>query len=120
MSDKKIRWGIISTAHISNRGLIPAFKQTLRGELVAVASRDQNTGEDFAGRHEIPKVFASYSAMLESDEIAAVYNPLPNSLHAEWTAEAAMHGKHIFCEKPLAANSAEVVQMAAACKDAGV
>jgi len=120
MSDKKVRWGIISTAHISNWGFIPAFKQTLRGELVAVASRDQKTGEEFAGRHEIPEVFDSYSAMLESDEIDAVYNPLPNSLHAEWTAEAARHGKHIFCEKPLAANSAEVVQMAAACKDAGV
>ena len=120
MSEKKVRWGIISTAHISNWGFIPAFKQTLRGELVAVASRDQSTGEEFAGRHEIPKVFDSYSAMLESDEIDAVYNPLPNSMHAEWTAEAAKYGKHVFCEKPLAATSAEVAQMAAACQDAGV
>jgi D-xylose 1-dehydrogenase (NADP+, D-xylono-1,5-lactone-forming) len=120
MSEKKVRWGIISTAHISNWGFIPAFRQTLRGELAAVASRDRSKGQEFADRHQIPQVFDSYAAMLESDEIDAVYNPLPNSMHAEWTMQAAKHGKHVFCEKPLAATVAEAEQMVDACDRAGV
>ena len=82
MSDGKVRWGIISTANISDVAFIPAFRQAARGELVAVASRERATGEEFASRHEIPQVFDSYRAMLESDASDAVYNPLPNSLHA--------------------------------------
>ncbi len=120
MSDENVRWGILSTANISNWGFIPAFRQAARGELVAVASRDRATGEDFAGRHEIPQVFDSYRAMLESDAIDAVYNPLPNSLHAEWTIAAAQNGKHVFCEKPLGVDAGEVERMASACADAGV
>ena len=114
MSDEKVRWGIISTANISNWGFIPAFRQAAGGARGAVASRDRATGEDFAGRHEIPQVFDSYRAMLESDAIDAVYNPLPNSLHAEWTIAAAQNGKHVFCEKPLGVDAGEVERMASA------
>lgn len=120
MSDGKVRWGIISTANISDVAFIPAFRQAARGELVAVASRERATGEEFASRHEIPQVFDSYRAMLESDAIDAVYNPLPNSLHAEWTIAAAQNGKHVFCEKPLGVDAGEVERMATACADAGV
>ena len=120
MSDKKVRWGIISTANISNWGFIPAFRLAQRGELVAVCSRDRAKAEEFAKNHEIPQIFDSYTAMLESDTIDAVYNPLPNSLHAEWTAIAAQNGKHVFCEKPLAANADEVAAMVTACKKHGV
>ncbi|MGY8823217.1 MAG: Gfo/Idh/MocA family protein [Candidatus Latescibacterota bacterium] len=120
MSDKKVRWGILSTANISNWGFIPAFNMAERGELVAVSSRDKTKAEAFAKNHDIPQVFDSYTAMLESDAIDAVYNPLPNSMHAEWTAIAAKNGKHVFCEKPLAANADEVAEMVTACKEHGV
>ena len=120
MSYKKVRLGIISTANISNWGFIPAFRLAQRGELVAVCSRDRAKAEEFANKHEIPQIFDSYTAMLESDTIDAVYNPLPNSLHAEWTAIAAQNGKHVFCEKPLAANADEVAAMVTACKKHGV
>ena len=120
MSDKKLRWGIISTAGISDWGFIPAFRLAERGELVAVSSRDRAKGEAFAAQHEIPQVFDSYEAMLDSDAIDAVYNPLPNSMHAEWTIAAAERGKHVFCEKPLAANADEVARMVRACQANGV
>ena len=76
--------------------------------------------EAFAQKHDIPVVFDDYASLLASDEIDAVYNPLPNSLHAEWTIVAAENGKHVFCEKPLAINPAEAQTMVDACKKAGV
>ena len=120
MSNSTLRWGIISTAGISDWGFIPAFRMAKGGELVAVSSRDRSKGQAFAEKHGIPQVFDSYEAMLDSDAIDAVYNPLPNSMHAEWTIAAARRGKHVFCEKPLAANADEVEQMVQACRDSGV
>ncbi len=120
MTNKPIRWGILSTARIAETAFIPALRQTQRGQLVAVASRSQASADAFAQKHEIPHAFASYEAMLASDEIDAVYNPLPNTLHAEWTIAAAKHGKHIFCEKPLAMSPAEAQGMIDACQKAGV
>lgn len=120
MAAKMIRWGILSTAAIAARAFIPALRQTRRGQLVAVASRSREKGEAFARQHEIPLVFGDYGSLLASDQIDAVYNPLPNALHAEWTALAARHGKQVFCEKPLALNPAEARQMVAACQQAGV
>ncbi len=117
---KKIRWGIISTARIAETAFIPALRETERGELVAVASRNQEKATAFAAKHAIPHSFDSYEAMLASDAIDAVYNPLPNTMHAEWTAVAARHGKHIFCEKPLAVSPAEAQQMIDLCEEAGV
>lgn len=120
MSERKVRWGIISTARIGETAFIPALRQTQRGELVAVASRSQSSADAFAAKHEIPQAFASYEELLASDEIDAVYNPLPNTMHAEWTKAAAQQGKHIFCEKPLAVSPAEAQEMIAACEAAGV
>lgn len=119
MSDQ-IRWGIISTAAIAESAFIPAVRQTRRGQMVAVASRDSDRARDFAAKHDIPQAMGSYEELLASDEIDAVYNPLPNSMHAEWTIEAARQGKHIFCEKPLAASAAEAEKMVTACREAGV
>ena len=119
MSDK-IRWGIISTAGIAEKSFIPALRETSRGELVAVASRDRNKADDFAKKHTIPTVFDDYASMLKSDKIDAVYNPLPNTMHAEWTIQAAEHGKHIFCEKPLAMSADEITAMSESCERAGV
>lgn len=120
MSEKIVRWGIISTARIAETAFIPAVRQTQRGEIVAVASRSREKAEAFAQEHELPQVFGDYESMLASDEIDAVYNPLPNTLHAEWTIAAARHGKHIFCEKPLAATPANAQKMIDACRREGV
>ena len=120
MSNQKIRWGIISTAGIAQSAFIPALRQTQRGELVAVASRDRSKADAFAQKFDIPVVFNDYASLLASDEIDAIYNPLPNSLHAEWTLAAAKAGKHVFCEKPLALTPEEAQTMVDACKEAGV
>jgi D-xylose 1-dehydrogenase (NADP+, D-xylono-1,5-lactone-forming) len=119
MSDT-VRWGIISTAAIAESAFIPSLRQSRRGQLFAVASRDQERSSAFAAKHDIPHAFGSYEDMLASGKIDAVYNPLPNRLHAEWTAAAARHGLHVFCEKPLAVSAAEAEQMVAGCRDAGV
>ncbi len=120
MSNQKIRWGVVSTAGIAERAFIPSLRETQRGELVAVASRDRARADAFAQQHDIPIVFDDYAGLIESDEIDAIYNPLPNKLHAEWTIAAAENGKHVFCEKPLAINPAEAQTMVNACKKAGV
>ena len=113
MSADNVRWGIISLARIGEMAFIPAVRQTERGELVAVVSRDRDRASSFAQKHGIPRVFDDYRSMLASDEIDAVYNPLPNTMHREWTELAAANGKHIFCEKPLTTK-------VAACEKAGV
>lgn len=120
MADEKIRWGIISTARIGWTAFIPALRETADGEVVAVASRSRETGEAFAKEHGIETVFDSYDTLLESDVIDAVYNPLPNTLHAEWTIRAADQGKHVFCEKPMGVSEAEVRAMAEAAEKNGV
>jgi len=120
MIDKTVRWGILSTARIAEGAFIPALQQTQRGEVVAVASRNRTQAEAFAQKHDIPVACADYASLLARDDIDAVYNPLPNTLHAEWTAAAAAQGKHIFCEKPLAVTAAAAQQMIDACQKAGV
>ena len=117
---EKVRWGIISTAGIAEKSFIPALGETERGELVAVSSRDRGKADAFAKKHNIPTVFDDYTSMLESDVIDAVYNPLPNTMHAEWTIKAAECGKHIFCEKPLAMSAEEITAMSDSCDRAGV
>lgn len=106
----KIRWGLLSTAHI-NRSLIPAIRSSKRGTLVAVASRNQNTAQKYAADWQIPQSFGSYESMLTSGSIDAVYISLPNHLHAEWTVKALNAGIHVLCEKPLALSVAEVDMM---------
>lgn len=106
----KVRWGLLSTANI-NRRLIPAIRASRRGELVAVCSRTAENAAAYAQEWEIPLSFGSYQAMLDSDEIDAVYIGLPNHLHAEWTIKALEAGKHVLCEKPFALTLAEVDAM---------
>ncbi|MEM7030734.1 MAG: Gfo/Idh/MocA family oxidoreductase [Chloroflexota bacterium] len=117
---KKIRWGILSTARIGVSSLIPAVRETDHGEIVAIASRSQESADAFATEHDIPLAFGDYASMLASNDVDAVYNPLPNTLHAEWTALAANQGKHIFCEKPLAVSAVEAQDMIDTCQVAQV
>lgn len=114
----KIRWGLLSTADI-NRRLIPALQNSPRGELVAVASRSQAAADEYAAKWQIAKAFGSYEAMLNSGEIDAVYIPLPNHLHAEWSIKAMQAGVHVLCEKPFAITLAEVDQMTTVAQQTG-
>src|SRR5437867_2163395 len=96
----KIRWGLLSTANI-NKALIDPIRQAKRSELVAVASRDAAKAQAYAQEHGIPKAYGSYEALLADPDIDVIYNPLPNTMHGEWTVKAADAGKHVLCEKPL-------------------
>lgn len=115
----KIRWGLLSTANI-NRRLIPAIRESTRGELVAVASRRQETAEAYAAQWDIPQSFASYEDMLSSEAIDAVYIGLPNHLHAEWTIRALRAGKHVLCEKPFAITLDDVNKMILTAHETGL
>lgn len=107
---KKLRWGLLSTAHI-NRRLIPAIRSSQRSELVAVASRDLQRANEYASQWNIPLAFGSYEAMLDSPEIDAVYISLPNHLHATWSVRSLKSGKHVLCEKPIALSVDELDEM---------
>ena len=120
MSKESVRWGIVSTARIAESAFVPALQEAQRGQLIGVASRNRERAESFAREHNVPMVFDNYASLLASHEIDAVYNPLPNSMHAEWTKVAAQHGKHIFCEKPLAITPTEAGGMIEVCEEAGV
>ena len=115
-----VRWGVLSTARIGVDKVIPGIRQADHAELVAIASREESTARAAADRLGIPKAHGSYEALLEDPDIDAVYNPLPNHLHAEWTLRAAEAGKHVLCEKPLAMGSREAQEMVDACRRAGV
>ena len=108
MTDKILRWGLLSTARI-NRSLIPPLRASKRNQLAAVASRNQATADRYAREWKIPHAFGSYEALLNDPEIDVIYNPLPNSLHAEWTIKALRAGKHVLCEKPMVLSLAEMV-----------
>lgn len=115
-----LRWGILSSARIGVRRVIPAILRSTTGTVVAVASRDAEKARQVAAQFDIPRAHGSYEALLADPEVDAVYNPLPNSLHALWTIRAAEAGKHLLCEKPLALDAAEGRAMVEACARAGV
>jgi xylose dehydrogenase (NAD/NADP) len=102
-----VKWGILSTADI-NRKLIPGAHASELVELAAVGSRNQARAEAFAQEWEIPRAYGSYEALLADPEIEAVYIPLPNTLHVEWSVKALEAGKHVLCEKPLTRHPEEV------------
>jgi len=113
-----VRWGILSTADI-NRRLIPGAHESPKTELIAVASRDTKRAEDYASEWSIERAYGTYDELLADPDVEAIYNPLPNTMHAEWSIKALDAGKHVLCEKPFAANAAEAETMAAAAKRAG-
>ena len=114
MNERKLRWGVISTANIGRVAVIPAIQRSNNGELLAVASRNLPKAEEFADQSGIERAYGDYKALLEAEDIDAVYIPLPNNLHKEWMIEAARAGKHVLCEKPLALNVTECDEMSAA------
>lgn len=120
MASRKLRWGILSTADIARKKVVPGMWRGRRSEVVAIASRDEVTARRVAADLEIPTGHGSYEALLLDPQVEAVYIPLPNHLHADWTIAAAEAGKHVLCEKPLALTSAEAQRMVDACDAAGV
>ena len=103
----KVRWGILSTANIALKKVVPAMQRSEWCEIVAIASRDLGRAKEAAGALNIPNAYGSYEELLADKTVEAVYNPLPNHLHVPWTIKAAEAGKHVLCEKPIALNAAE-------------
>jgi len=119
MPDRPLCVGILGAARIAPMALVRPARRVPEASVVAVAARDPARASAFASRHGIPRVHASYAALLADPEVEAIYNPLPNSLHAEWTIRALDAGKHVLCEKPFAATVAEAEAMAQAAARAG-
>ena len=111
--NRKVRWGILSTAAIGVTKVIPAMQRGDWSEVVAIASRDIDKANQVAQRLGIPKAYGSYEELLADDQIEAIYNPLPNHLHVPWTTRAAEAGKHVLCEKPIGLNMEEAAQLLA-------
>ncbi len=114
-----LRWGVLSTARIATGKVIPGMHRAGRAEVVAIASRHAATAERVAGELGIPKAYGSYEQLLADPDVDAIYNPLPNNLHAEWTIAALRAGKHVLCEKPVGLNVAEAERMAAEAEATG-
>lgn len=117
---RKIRWGVLGWSRIARNELIPAIKRSANGEFHALASRSETKLAECRAQHHPPKLYARYEDLLADPDVDAVYNPLPNALHKEWTIRAAEAGKHVLCEKPVALNAAEAREMIAACRAHGV
>jgi xylose dehydrogenase (NAD/NADP) len=114
-----IRWGILGVAAINDR-LLPAFPRAGNADLRAIASRSAAKARTAADAAGIAVAHGSYDALLDDPSIDAVYIPLPNTMHAEWTRKAAERGKHVLCEKPLTPSAAEAAELVAFCRAKGV
>ena len=115
-----LRWGILSTANIGTEKVIPGIQGAANSEVVAIGSRDGAAARAVADRLGIERAHGSYEALLADPDVDAVYIPLPNHLHTDWTIAAARAGKHILCEKPLAMTAADAERMAEVCAAEGV
>ena len=116
---QNVRWGILSTANIATK-VARAINLADGAELTAIASRTEERAKSWASDHGVKIAYGNYAALLEDPEIDAIYNPLPPSMHAEWTIKAAEQGKHVLCEKPLEANTEKSIAMADACQQHNV
>jgi xylose dehydrogenase (NAD/NADP) len=120
MSSDTVRYGIISTAAIAINQHIPAALESHNSEIVAISSRTDDRAQKAANSNGIERWYGTYKEMLADADIDAVINPLPNSMHHEWTIKAAEAGKHILCEKPLAVTMTQAREMIAAADANGV
>ena len=117
--ERKVRWGVLGCAGIAGRTFIPALLKARNATAWSMASRDPGKAREWAGRFGFERSAADYEALLDDPEVQAVYIPLPNHLHAEWSVKASRAGKHVLCEKPMAMSAEEVRLMAAEAEKAG-
>jgi predicted dehydrogenase len=106
-NDERIRWGLLGTSRI-NEKLLAGARASQTAEVVAIGSRSATTGSAYAAAHGIERVHATYEGLLADPDIDAVYIPLPNSMHHEWTMTALAAGKHVLCEKPYTRRPEEI------------
>ncbi len=114
-----VRIGVLGCARITKGALLDVRDHVPGIKVAAVASRDAGRAADYAAKHGIAASYGSYEALLADDAIEAIYNPLPNSLHAEWSIKALEAGKAVLCEKPLASNADEAAEIVAAADRTG-
>jgi predicted dehydrogenase len=114
-----VRIGVLGAARVVPMAVTGPAREVEEVEVVAIASRDPERARKFAAQHGVPRVHASYEALIADPEIDAVYNPVPNALHGRWTIAALNAGKHVLSEKPFAANAEEAAAMAAAGRASG-
>lgn len=119
MATGPVRWGIMSTANIVERSFLPALAAAGGGVAYAVAGRDAARADSFARDHDIPHSMQGYGSLLEDDAVDAIYIPLPNSLHAEWTIAALRAGKPVLCEKPMCVSVEETERVLQAAAETG-
>jgi predicted dehydrogenase len=115
-----VRIGILGAARIAPSAVIKPARNITEAEVRAVAARNRGRADAFASKHGIAKVRDSYAALVSDPELDAIYNPLPNGLHAEWTIAALEAGKHVLCEKPFTANAKEAEEVAAVAARTGL
>ena len=116
----KVRWGVLSTAGIGVKKVLPAMQKSEWVDVQAIASRDLAKAQEVAANLKIAKAYGSYEELLADPSIEAIYNPLPNQLHVPWTIKAAEAGKHVLCEKPLGMTAAEAKTLLAVQQKTGV
>jgi predicted dehydrogenase len=103
-----VRWGVLGAAAIATSRFIPAMKEATAARLVGIASRDASKAKAVAQEFGVPRHFGSYDELIHDPEIEALYIPVPNHLHVEWSVRALEAGKHVLCEKPLCLSAADV------------
>src|SRR5262249_43546569 len=114
-----VRIGVLGAAAITPRAMVVPARSVDRVSVVAVAARDRERARVFAEEHDIPVVHRTYEQLVLDPDIDAVYNALPNTLHAEWTIAAVEAGKHVLCEKPFTANASEAARVATVARGTG-
>ena len=112
----KVRWGILSTAKIGREKVIPAMQKSNLVDILGISSRDSENAKETAAKLGIQRAYGSYTELLGDPEIDAIYNPLPNHMHLEWSLKAIDAGKHVLCEKPIGMNSKEAESLIEAVK----
>jgi predicted dehydrogenase len=120
MPVERVRIGILGAAKIAAAAMVKPAREVSEAEVVAIAARDPERARQYADKHKIAKVHASYDELIADPDIDAIYNPLPNGLHAQWSLRAIAAGKHVLCEKPFASNAREAREVADAGAAAGV
>jgi predicted dehydrogenase len=114
-----VRWGVIGTAGIARKNFLPAVREA-GGEAAAVAGRDAERTSRWARGNGVGRAVVGYQQLIDDPDVDALYIPLPNALHAEWTIRALRAGKPVLCEKPLTGSLAETEQVLAVARDTGI